>query len=1321
MKTLSTSTLQTFLRRLTNLSGTSRSLFLPRLPAEQVLDLQDFSFLKNETAFSIINALIAGKSKALCQVVDSRMESNNKASQKLKRLNRVDRFLFEERGSNDLHVGWPFVSGKFLEGTLVRCPLLYFPVTLQEVGSNWVLKLREDAGVTFNKSFLLAYAFYNKVDVSEEWLELSFDDWEKDSTVFRTQLYQFLKDKIELNFNAEIFSDELKPFTEFRKVEFEEQHQQGELKLQHQAVIGIFPQASSQLVPDYHKLIETNKYSTLEDLFNERTVLPSARQIKEENFFTPLDLDEWQEHAIQQVKMGASLVVQGPPGTGKSQLISNLICDCIATGKKVLLVCQKRVALDVVHGRLSQLGLKNFIGLVHDFRSDRKNIFTTIALQIDAITDYKNQNRSIDSIQVERQYFQVCRTIDAIVEDLEEFRTALYLDEACGLSPKELYLTSSNELPHVNLKQEYSFFAFTNLPAFVAVVRSYARYANLFEVDEYPWKHRISLAHASFSELNSRASTIENLISFRNSFEERTKKLLNAPLSVEDGESLWSNVSDIQSMLSLLSSKVTYQYFSSMVAEKDEETSLLWVDNLRLMCMNCFNEDGVERTIAIDQLSYFQQVLQQRMDARKRSFIRLLQWEWFSKDKYLLKRVLVANNLKYTRDGFQKLERRLDNRLNLEHHITALMEKKWLIDLPTNYDPAIWMRWFTNQKEAITGKLHFTSLREIQGRLNAANFAHKEFHQLFEKLISILHEITIAKQQWELHLSLYQIRKLLQQPDFKNALTVSLKSDFEDLVAFDGLKQQLSANEKLVIEKLFQFEEGWNAEAFEKLLQNSLRLEWLNHLEEKYPILRLVSTQRFSDMEHELAGAVVAKQKLSKDILLLRAREQVYEHVAYNRLNNPITYRDLHHQVTKKKKIWPLRKVITEYRHELFDLIPCWMASPESVSALFPLENIFDLVIFDEASQCFAERGIPAIVRGKQIVIAGDSQQLQPSDLYQVRWNEESEDVDTEVSSLLALAERYLPSVYLQGHYRSQSKELIDFSNVHFYKDRLKMLPDFEMANAMEPPIKFIKVKGLWQDQCNEVEAAEVVNQVITSIKQHPEKEIGVITFNAPQQQLIYDLLEARFALEELQWPASLFVKNIENVQGDEKDIIIFSIGYASDKKGKFNLQFGSLSQSGGENRLNVAITRAREKKIIITSIQPEELEVENIKNEGPRLLRKYLEYAQQVSAGQQVLPLYSDKLANAPNWYLTSKLHSETTALSPLPFADMVVSKLKKFEALVLTDDELYRSSLSAKAAHAYLPLLLEKKKWNFVRLFSRNYWMDVEKKRLRLRKLVG
>ncbi|MEJ2003696.1 MAG: DEAD/DEAH box helicase, partial [Cyclobacteriaceae bacterium] len=442
------------------------------------------------------------------------------------------------------------------------------------------------------------------------------------------------------------------------------------------------------------------------------------------------------------------------------------------------------------------------------------------------------------------------------------------------------------------------------------------------------------------------------------------------------------------------------------------------------------------------------------------------------------------------------------------------------------------------------------------------------------------------------------------------------------------------------------------------------------------------------------------KLDISNDMLLLRARERMYEHVEYNRLNNRITYRDLYHQVTKKRRIWPLRRVISEFQDELFDLMPCWLASPESVSSLFPMRPFFDLVIFDEASQCFVEKGIPAMYRGRQLVVAGDDKQLRPNDLYQVRFEGETNDiVELEIDSLLELASKHLMQVHLKGHYRSQSLDLIDFSNRYFYNGNLSLLPEFNVVNNGEPAIEYRKVDGTWSKNINEVEASEVTSILIELIRSGSEKEVGVVTFNATQREFIQDMVDDELMKSGLLWPDSWFIKNIENVQGDEKDLIIFSVGYAPGKGGRMSLKFGSLNVPNGENRLNVAVTRARERIILVSSILPQQLKTERTRNEGPKLLKKYLEYAWEVSQGN-FEPYVKEQNAHHPEWYLKSHLRKfgkesldDVRLTEELPFADLTARQGEKYVGLILTDDERYFQAESVKESHVYLPRILNEK----------------------------
>jgi hypothetical protein len=481
--------LKSYLRRLTNLSGNSRSILLTRLLADQFIDIHDFNFALNEPSFKIISDLMARKGKIpLCDIQNSRDEDSNRLSTRLRKLKRIEHLVFEERGARDLYIGWPMAKGKFSDGTLTRCPLMFFPVTLEQDVNLWYLQIRKDVNITLNKSFLLAHAFFNQQKANDELLERVFDDFDKESKGFRTELYELLKSSgLEINFNQDNFIDELTPFENLKRQELEESERDGQLKLYPQAVLGIFPQAGSYLVPDYLTMLEDPRLKSMEEFFMDRNLDKEEnsdkyyyrflKRVREDQTFTPFKMDAYQENALKAVKKGNSVVIQGPPGTGKSQLICNLICDYIALGKNVLLVSQKRAALDVVFARLKEKQLGDFIGLLHDFKNDRKPIYEQLASQVDQLESYLSRNNGLDSIQLERIFLQTSRRIDQLSDELEEFKEALFNDQECGISVKEMYLTSSPHQPAITLNQEYRDITFKNVDSFLNQLKAYTKYA----------------------------------------------------------------------------------------------------------------------------------------------------------------------------------------------------------------------------------------------------------------------------------------------------------------------------------------------------------------------------------------------------------------------------------------------------------------------------------------------------------------------------------------------------------------------------------------------------------------------------------------------------------------------------------------------------------------------------------------------------------------------------------------------------------------------------------------------------------------------------
>lgn len=1307
--------LNNYLRKLTNLSGRNRAIFLPRLSSDQFLDLQQLSQFNGQKAFSIIEALIARKEKMICPVLDARMSAGNEASNRLKKLQRLDHFVFEERGSRELHVGWPFVRGKFIDGTLVRCPLLFFPVELTIKNEQWVIRLREDSEIMFNKSFLLAYAFYNQVNASEELLDETFDTADTDSTFFRTQLYQMLqKASMAIHFNPDNYRDELISFPSYKKEEFEEAHENGALKLFPEAVLGLFSQTGSFIVPDYLQLLEEDSFSDLEEFFKTRSPIDAAldqkifQSVREEKVHAIFPMDSWQERALKSTKLGYSLVIQGPPGTGKSQLICNLISDAMAQGKRILVVCQKRAALDVVFDRLKEKGLSEFLALVHDHKTDRNEIYKQIARQIERVDEYRSKNISLDAITLDRKFAQFGKRIDQISEELEEFKSALFDTSECGISCKELYLQSNPSQPFINLRQELIHLKWNEAEDFIRKLKVYCFYAHQFEVSEYPWRARKSFAAWQTSDRQELLICLDEIPTYFNQLKKDFSTHFNTELDWEQCEALIEKRLDAITIKELISSEERFNAFQKMSAESDEETSSLWLANSERVILECFDEDGIELSIPSAQLGVLQQALSRSMKSR-RSLIGLIRWELFSKDKYVVKRALVGNQLPSNKEGFKKLERMLDRRLNLEHNLSKLRTKAWLQVPSEGFSKASLANWFADQQSAIKAKTIFSSIRGIKNLILPTSFSRAEFIHRMDILFQLVAPLPARKENWLKYLLPSMVSELTKSEELAQLLKQTLIRDFDSLVEFDLLKDNCSEIEKTVIGKLASFTPNWDEEQLTSLFRNSISLAWIEYLESKHPQLKITSSGKLQLLENELKELIHRKESCCHEILLLRARERVTEDLEFNRLNNRLTYRDLLHQVTKKRQVWPLRKVLSEFDEDIFRLLPCWLASPESVSALFQMCELFDLVIFDEASQCYSERGIPALFRGKQVVIAGDSQQLKPGDFYQTRWQEEGEEPETEVDSLLELASRYLASVQLQGHYRSQSHELIQFSNIHFYKGQLQMLPDFDLANQRQSAIDYVKVEGQWENNCNEEEAIKVAELVVQLNSLHPQKQIGVITFNAPQQELILDTLEKQLGQGQL--PDSLFVKNIENVQGDERDIIIFSVGYAANQRGVVAAQFGSLNVAGGENRLNVAVSRAREKIIVVTSIWPHQLAVEETKNAGPKLLKAYLQFALDCSnrTSQPVREVVISK-----SKYLTQAVQQwgreGSLVLEPADFShhDLMVHKEKDFAGIILTDDSNYHQSLSAKASHAYLPMILEKKKWPFIQLYSRNYWLD-------------
>jgi Protein of unknown function (DUF4011)/Swt1-like HEPN/AAA domain/REase_MTES_1575/Protein of unknown function (DUF3320) len=338
----------------------------------------------------------------------------------------------------------------------------------------------------------------------------------------------------------------------------------------------------------------------------------------------------------------------------------------------------------------------------------------------------------------------------------------------------------------------------------------------------------------------------------------------------------------------------------------------------------------------------------------------------------------------------------------------------------------------------------------------------------------------------------------------------------------------------------------------------------------------------------------------------------------------------LKRQLDRKRGGMSVRNLMDNFGDLITEILPCTLMSPDSVARFFPAQaDLFDIVVFDEASQIRVADAIGAMGRAKSVVVVGDSKQMPPTSFADASAaiDDGEEDANPEVvadeeSILSECVQSLVPQQWLSWHYRSQDESLIAFSNIHYYNGRLASFPA-PLAPATGHGISLIRVDGHFERsgrgktlRTNRVEADRIVADIRSRFAQSPEvaPSIGVITFNAPQRDLIENLLrdvgDDRL-LQALDEPDGLFVKNLENVQGDERDTILFSVAFSKKENGVMPLNFGPLSKPGGERRLNVAITRARREVVLYASFDPVDLRAEETTQVGTKHLRAYLDMAQ--------------------------------------------------------------------------------------------------------------
>ncbi len=1183
-----------------------------------------------------INEKLEKKREVELEKIEKKEKKLIDYSVSLKYLQREIIAMEKETGLYELFVGYPFAEGKFKDGTFVNAPLLLFPVRIANNNNQWFIENIVEQEVLINKVFVLGYVKYNEAKIDEFDMEFSsLDDFGE--AVVDGLIAYLAKWKIKVQ---DTQKREIEKFVD-RTNQNLPSYTDGEIVMKNYLVLGQFP-ISNSIYNDYVTLGNMKIDNPLLDklLINDAksdAAMDSEDEDDEKLTFSERDvffishLDYSQENAVNKVNDTNQLVVYGPPGTGKSQTIANIIADALAKGKKVLMVSQKRAALDVIYNRLADIQSK--LILLHDANKDKKDFYQKVSDILENTADSINKCDK-DTI------LQRANKIDEQIKCLEKIAVALHKPREFGLTLQQMY----SKTKAINSKSDHRYEEYKALKAQNCVCDN--KYKELAEA-----VNKI-IDEAVLSDFRQYKTMV---------LENPALQKLEDNIDFLQSEELIGHMDDIVSSCKGIHGEITD------IRNKD------LVESYR----------NNEKDIETEELEKIAQKLNHIENSQLLEPINTGRW-WS-----------VKYWLDYKKNKLMEQENRCE------------YEKK-------------------HQEKA------------------------KEIEALNERMQAALKWIEILKTVMDNH-SYNELRK-----NFLNGsdLQVELQNVVQALKDYDAYKLlaykvgNLSELEARLLE--YGYSRSSGIADFKERLAELIGLTILAHISE---IEKLPGEQEalrhytcFNDVTKVTNSLMLEKNKLVPNFIISLWDNRLSKH------NESKLYREFKRQANKKRMLWPIRKYIDEFSGVVLDTLPCWLLSPETVSDILPMsKGMFDMVIFDEASQMFVENAIPTVYRGKQVVVAGDDKQLKPNSSFKAKLEEIDEGETTlensaalEEESLLDLAKVNFDSVYLNYHYRSRFDELINFSNYAFYGGRLQVSPNIINTSLGTAPIQRVKVAGKWLERKNIAEAEKVVEMIAEIFKLRTHNEtIGVITFNIAQKDLIEDLLERRanndsefksYYVNEIDRKdgnedISLFVKNIENVQGDERDIIVFSIGYAPDEKGRVSVNFGSLSQDGGENRLNVAISRAKKRVYVITSIEPEQLSVDGTKNNGPKLFKKYLQYAREVSNGncEEAKAILNSLVDSSIDRNMNQKYDSDFE----LEVYDALVEKGYKVDTQVGVsgykidlaiynedksryilgiecDGVAYHSSKSARERDIHRQRYLESRGWRIARIWSRDWWKN-------------
>ena len=1042
----------------------------------------------------------------------------------------------------------------------------------------------------------------------------------------------------------------------------------------------------------------------------------------------PLPADSSQLAAVMAASEGHDLVIVGPPGTGKSQTIANLIAQCLAVGKTILFVAEKTAALDVVHRRLCQHGLGDCCVELHSNKAERSRFLGQLE------SSWKNRAE-----QNATQWLTISERLRIRRDELNAYVASIHTPEPNGWTAYQAMGISVSGRDHSAPKLDWPVTVRHDRKAYETLKAAVHDLSSTFAaVPPEAVLPRVQATEWSMAWESELLETCQHLIAAAEAFSSAMERFIGVIGLTSSTDVSLEQLERLNRFAQVLV-ECSEEDVSTLFHKQFARFSGALIDLRKLRSRHEAAIASASASYASDQLGGIPtDDLDRQWREANAAFWPM---SWFGRRK--AKRLLQS----YTESGVA----------NPATDLTAIRELQTIqTDLHANPISALSSFWSGLETDIDKVDAHITlaaktreAIIEIGQPLGATNDISRAILPALRATSGSQPIVTAAKEQLRCARDFTAVWRAYQKaasitPVAKESVAVlkEVVEQAESVIANRTLLKQWTAwvatqrrAESLGLSSFVKAIQSGELSLSEALSRFELAYArwWLPTVIDQREPLRtfqrfrheesLEDFRRLDDLARETASSFARQSMLHG----LPPSDKVARKSELGLLR---------HQMGLKRPSKSIREVIGGMPETFGKLAPCLMMSPLSIAQYLPAgQEQFDVVVFDEASQIATWDAIGAIARGKQTIIVGDPKQLPPTNFFGIadsEDDEELEDHERDLESILDEAQASgLPTLQLNWHYRSRHESLIAFSNWNYYGNNLVTFPAAESADrgvSFQHVEQAIYDRGKSRTNRGEAEAiaADLVKRMLRCLTKPEDERLtyGVVTFNSQQQELIQDLLEdSQRKHPELEWYFSddrieeTAIKNLENVQGDERDVMMFSITFGYDIHGKFPIDFGAINRDGGERRLNVAITRARQELVVFSSFLPDQLRAERSSARGVHDLKSFLEYAQK---GPEAIAARNDGsvggLESPLEEAVSAALEHRGWRVDPqvgvsgfrVDLGIVHPDKPGLYLAGVECDGATYHRSAVARDRDKTRQQVLENLGWTIERVWSTDWWYD-------------